>query len=85
MAKYKILYWHEFPSQLKVVDGRERAQVKLSDRFQDLIDREAMKRGLVGTDAYLEGWQWSAEQEREGSAKQVAEAVRQELEGTFPD
>lgn len=85
MAKYKILYWHEYPTQFKVVDGSQKMQVKLSDRFQDLIDREAMKRGLVGTDAYLDGWQWSGEQEREGSVEQVAEAVRQELEASFPD
>ncbi len=38
------------------------------------------KRGLQGADEYLAQWKWSEEEEREGSAREVAEAVKAELE-----
>jgi len=44
------------------------------------IDRVAVQRGLQGSDDYLAQWRWSEEEEREGSATEVAEAVRAELE-----
>ena len=34
-----------------------------------------MRDGLVGTDAYTEGWAWSAWAERPGTADEVADAV----------
>jgi hypothetical protein len=44
------------------------------------IDRLAAQRGLQASDDYLAQWQWSEEEERAGSAREVAEAVRAELE-----
>ena len=44
------------------------------------IDRLAVQQGLQGSDDYLAQWRWSEEEEREGSAREVAEAVRAELE-----
>jgi hypothetical protein len=44
------------------------------------IDRLAAQRDLQASDDYLAQWQWSEEQERDGSAREVAEAVRAELE-----
>jgi hypothetical protein len=40
----------------------------------------AMQRGLQGTDDFLEQWHWSDEEERDGPAREVAEAVVAELE-----
>jgi hypothetical protein len=40
----------------------------------------AMQRGLQGTDDFLAQWHWSDEEEREGSAQEVAAAVMAELE-----
>jgi hypothetical protein len=48
--------------------------------FQERIDRLAAHRGLQQSDDYLAQWQWGEEQEREGTAQEVAEAVRAELE-----
>jgi hypothetical protein len=39
-----------------------------------------MKEGLEDSDAYLAAWQWSEEEEREGSAHEVAEALKAEIE-----
>jgi hypothetical protein len=44
------------------------------------IDRLAATRGLQDADDYLAQWKWSDEQEREGSAQDVAEALKAELE-----
>lgn len=80
MTTYTILYWQEVPSQIKAEDEREEVTLAMPPRFMERIDQLAAKRGLQGADDYLAEWHWSAEQQREGSAQAVAEAVRAELE-----
>jgi hypothetical protein len=80
MATYKILYWQEIPSQIKAEDERDDLTVPMPDRFQERIDLMAARRGLQEADAYLAQWKWSEEEDREGSAEEVAEAVRVEME-----
>jgi hypothetical protein len=80
MATYKILYWQEIPSQIKAEDELDDLTVPMPDRFQERIDLMAARRGLQDADAYLAQWKWSEEEHREGSAEEVAEAVRAELE-----
>jgi hypothetical protein len=80
MATYKILYWQEIPSQIKAEDELDDLTVPMPDRFQERIDLMAARRGLQEADAYLAQWKWSEEEDREGSAEAVAEAVRAELE-----
>ena len=80
MATYKVLYWQEIPSQIKAEDESDDVTVQLPDRFQERIDLMAARRGLQDSDAYLAEWKWSEEEERAGSAEEVAEAVRAELE-----
>jgi hypothetical protein len=52
----------------------------LDDTFAEQIDKLAAQRGLSSSDDYLAQWKWSEEEEREGSAREVAEAVKAELE-----
>jgi len=33
MAKYKILYWHDIPSQVRATDENGRVGAQLSQRF----------------------------------------------------
>ena len=80
MATYKILYWQEIPSQIKAEDDEEDITLPLPAKFMERIDIMAAKRGLQGADDYLAQWQWSEEKERPGSAAEVAEAVKAELE-----
>ena len=44
------------------------------------IDRIAMQEGLVGSDAYLDQWHWSAKQERAGTPEDVLQALLRETE-----
>lgn len=80
MAIYKILYWQEVPSQIKADDGLDEVTLPLPPRFMERIDQLAGQRGLQGSDDYLAQWRWSEDQEREGSAEEVASAIRAELE-----
>jgi hypothetical protein len=43
------------------------------------IDRLAIQRGLGSADDYLNQWHWSEEEDRDGSAREVAEALVAEL------
>ena len=79
MASYKVLYWQEVPSQIKAEDDADDVTLLFPDRFQERIDRLAAERGLGGSDDYLAQWRWSADEERDGTAQEVAEAVRDEL------
>ncbi len=80
MATYKILYWQEIPTQIKTEDDADDITVMLDGKFMEHIDILAAKRGLQAADDYLAQWKWSEEEEREGSAREVAEALKAELE-----
>jgi len=80
VARFKVLYWQEIPTQIKVEDDEDDLTVMLDDRFMKLIDVLAAKRGLQDADDYLAQWKWSDEEERGGSAAEVAKAVKVELE-----
>ena len=56
MADKVIVYWRDIPAQVIVKAGRRTARRQLAERFEQAIDRAAMRAGLTGTDAYLEQW-----------------------------
>ena len=86
MARFRILSWHEIPTVVEATDENgDRHKEELSSRFQELIDRVAMRRNLAGTDAYLEGWRRSRPQKRDGNAVEVAKTVASELEASFDE
>ena len=85
MAKYHVLYWKDIPSVVEANDGPDSVKRQLSDRFQVLIDAVAMHLGLAGTDEYLDQWEHGEEQERPGTAREVADAVLKELEDRFAE
>lgn len=82
MARYRVLYWQEIPSQITASDDVDDVTVMMPPKFMERIDQLAAQRGLQGSDDYLAQWHWSDDQEREGAAREVAEAVRAELEAT---
>ena len=80
MATYRILYWQEIPSQIKAEDDADDVTLPLAPRFLERIDQLAMQRGLQGSDDFLAQWRWGDEEERDGSAQEVAAALKAELE-----
>ena len=85
MAKIQILRWQKIPSVVEVRDGSDVKKIQLSQKFQALIDEAAMRSELAGTDAYLEEWNKSAVEERDGDAASVVQKVADELEERFPE
>ena len=85
MAKVQILRWQEIPSVVEVRDESDVKKIQLSQKFQALIDEVAMREKLAGTDAYLEEWNKSAVEERDGDAASVVQKVADELEERFPE
>jgi hypothetical protein len=72
--------WRDIPSQVKATDDSGATVSRMLPAFfQQEIDRVAMAEGLVGTDEYLEAWDWSAAAERDGDAETVATAIVEEL------
>lgn len=86
MATYQVTYWQEIPSQVDAKEpGGKSHKMMLSQRFQELIDIIATKRGLGASDDYIAQWSKGPKQERAGSADSVTRAVVDELESQFND
>ncbi len=79
MAKLITVYWRDIPAQVIARQGRETVKVQLADRFQEAIDRAAMRAGKGSSDAYLEEWRRHAETVR-GDLQALVEARVAELE-----
>ncbi len=75
MARVHVLFWQEIPSVVRVGDAKR----QLPDWFQQEIDRVAMEQGLLGSDAYLEQWEWRDLGDRDGGEVEIAEQVEAEL------
>ena len=60
MAQLIIVSWRDIPAQVIVKAGRRTAKRPLPDRFQEAIDRAAMRAGMRGDDAYLAQWRRSS-------------------------
>ncbi len=57
MAQLVITFWRDIPSMVEARRGRkDRAKRMLPDRFQEAIDRAAMRAGAGGSDDYLADW-----------------------------
>jgi len=56
MAELIKIYWRDIPSQVTAKAGRKTAKVMLPARFQEGIDRAAMRAGKGSSDAYMEDW-----------------------------
>jgi hypothetical protein len=83
VAKVQILRWQEIPSMVEARDEGGAKKIQLSEKFQALIDEAAMRRKLAGTDAYLEEWNKSKPEERDGAAADVVKQVADEIESRF--
>ena len=85
MGKLIVVYWRDIPSQVMARKGRQTvAKVQLSQRFQEAIDRAAMRAGKGGSNAYIEEWRRES-LEREGDLREAAEAEAARLDASFDD
>ena len=85
MQRIDIL-WRDIPSQVLIKRGRYRGKYMLSARFQEAIDRAAMRAGKGGSDAYLDEWRRvTTAIESEGALADIAEQLGQEIEAQYSD
>lgn len=85
-TKKTLVYWRDIPAQVIVQRGRQREKAALSSRFQEAIDRAAMRAGRGSSDAYLAEWRresttcdWPSE------LRDLADQEAERLEAEFPD
>jgi len=85
MATLSVISWRDIPAQVIVKRGRETAKVQLSARFQEAVDRAAMRAGKGSSDAYLADWKRSEGRPcgEDLQAEAAAEAAR--IEARFTD
>lgn len=85
MAHLIIISWRDIPAQVIVKRARETAKVPLSQRFQEAVDRAAMRAGRGTSNAYLADWQRSPPRAcgEDLQAEAAAEAAR--LEALYSD
>lgn len=79
MPDVTIVFWRDIPAQVIVGKGRRSVKVQLPERFEQAIDRAAMKAGAAGTDAYLAEWRKAAPYPVEGEPDHVAQAEADRL------
>lgn len=83
MPDVTIVYWRDIPAQVIVGKGRRGAKKPLPERFEQAIDRAAMKVGASDTDAYLAEWRKAAPYTVEGDPSEIAEAEAARLDAEY--
>jgi gamma-glutamyl:cysteine ligase YbdK (ATP-grasp superfamily) len=82
MPERVTVLWRDIPAQVLVKAGRRTARRQLPERFEQAIDRAAIRAGLTGTDAYLEQWRRSdpvpCGDDLEAEAQAAADALEAE-------
>ncbi|NBE08420.1 virulence factor [Paragemmobacter ruber] len=83
MPEVTIVYWRDIPAQVIVGKGRRGSKVQLTERFEQAIDRCAMKVGARDTDSYLAEWRKAPPYEVEGDPDDIARTEAARLEAEF--
>jgi hypothetical protein len=84
MPDVTVVYWRDIPAQVLVGRGRGGAKVQLPERFEQAIDRAAMKAGLIGTDDYLSEWRRETRPGPDLDPTEVAAATARALDEAHP-
>jgi hypothetical protein len=85
MAQLIIISWRDIPAQVIAKRGRESSKVQLSDRFQEAVDRAAMRAGKGSSDAYLADWQRSPPVTCDDNLEAAAATAAAALEARYSD
>jgi Virulence factor len=84
MAELIVVSWRDIPAQVLVKAGRRTARQPLPDRYQEAIDRAAMRAGLRDTDAYLGEWRRVTAGSCGDDLEAEAERAAAKLEADYP-
>ncbi|SMX41602.1 virulence factor [Actibacterium lipolyticum] len=83
MPDVTIVYWRDIPAQVIVGKGRRGSKRVLAERFEQAIDRCAMKVGARDTDAYLAEWRKAAPYAVDGAPDDIVTAEAERIEAEY--
>jgi hypothetical protein len=83
MPDVTIVYWRDIPAQVIVGKGRRGSKAPLPERFEQAIDRCAMKIGARDADAYMAEWRKAEPYEVEGEPDAVAAAEAARIDAEY--
>ena len=85
MPEITIVYWRDIPAQVIAGRGRAAAKIQLTERFEQAIDRAAMKSGARDADAYLAQWRRAPAGPASGEVQDAAQETAARLEAEYDD
>jgi hypothetical protein len=85
MAQLIVVYWRDIPAQVIVKRGRNAAKRQLAERFEQAIDRAAMRANLRDTDSYLAEWRRAEPVECGDDLEAEAATAAERLETEYDD
>ena len=83
MPEVTIVYWRDIPAQVIVGKGRRGSKRQLTERFEQAIDRAAMKVNAKDADAYLAEWRKADPYSVEGDPDTIAAQEAERLETDY--
>ena len=83
MPDVTIVFWRDIPAQVIVGKGRRGAKQPLNERFEQAIDRAAMRTGAAGTDAYLAEWRKAVPYQIDGDQDDIVKLEAARLENEY--
>jgi len=86
MANLTIVYWRDIPAQVIVKKGRkDQAKRELDARFQEAIDKAAMRGKAADTDSYLSDWRRGEPTPCGDDLEAEATAAEAQIEADYPE
>jgi hypothetical protein len=83
MPDVTIVYWRDIPAQVIVGKGRRGTKAPLPERFEQAIDRAAMKVNAKDSDAYLAEWRKADPFSVEGDPQEIAAAEAARIDAEY--
>ncbi|MEM7439092.1 MAG: virulence factor [Pseudomonadota bacterium] len=85
MPDVTIVYWRDIPAQVIVGKGRRGSKMQLPERFEQAIDRAAMRGGARDTDSYLAEWRKADPYTVDGNPDEIVAAEAARLESEYDE
>ncbi|MFN6977676.1 MAG: virulence factor [Gemmobacter sp.] len=83
MPEVTIVFWRDIPAQVIVGRGRSGAKAALPERFEQAIDRCAMRIGARDSDAYMAEWRKAPPYAAEGDPAAIAAAEAARIDAEY--
>ncbi|WP_333714436.1 virulence factor [Yoonia sp.] len=83
MADVTIVYWRDMPAQVIVGRGRRGTKLPLPERFEQAIDRAAMKSGAAQSDDYMSGFRKADPIPVAGTDQEAAETTVARIDADY--